>query len=162
MLSGGSANGKYPLEAVEIMNKILRATEKDQSYTIDYKEDLSIASVMAHSVTHLASEIKAKAIFTGAITGDSTKLISFFRPKAVIVAITSEEKMAQELSLVWGVVPFLVKSKKIKNAKDLLLPGVEAFKDNDFLKKGDRIVYRYHEKLGDSKSANTITARSIE
>ena len=162
MLSGETANGKYPLEAVEMMNKILKATEKDQIYINNYTEDSSLTNAVAHSVTHIASEIKAKAIFTGAITGNSAKVISFFRPKTIIIAITNEEKIAQQLSLVWGVIPFLVKNKKIKNAKDLLVPGVIALKENGFLNKGDKIVYRYHEKLGDSGSANTVTVRSID
>jgi len=162
MLSGETASGKYPLEAVEIMNKILRSTEKNEDYANSYTEDPSLTNAVAHSVTHIASEIKAKAIFTGAITGTSARIISFFRPKTKIIAITNNEKVAQQLALVWGVIPFVVKNKKIKNAKDLLTPGVTAFKDNEFLKKGDKIVYRYHEKLGDSESANTVTVKSIE
>jgi pyruvate kinase len=162
MLSGETASGKYPLEAVEVMNKILKSTEKNENYANIYTENPSLANAVAHSVTHIASEIKAKAIFTGAITGNSARIISFFRPKTTIIAITNEERVAQQLALVWGVIPFIVKNKNIKTAKDLLLPGVTAFKENEFLSKGDKIVYRYHEKLGDSSSANTITVKSIE
>jgi len=161
MLSGETASGKYPLEAVEMMNKILKSTEKSEVYTNNYAEDSSLTNAVANSVTHIASEINAKAIFTGAITGNSAKVISFFRPKTPIIAITNEEKVAQQLAIVWGVIPFVVKSKKVKTAKDLLLPGVDAFKENGFINKGDKIVYRYHEKLGDSESANTITVKSI-
>ena len=161
MLSGETASGKYPLEAVEMMNKILKSTEKSEVYTNNYAEDSSLTNAVANSVTHIASEINAKAIFTGAITGNSAKVISFFRPKTPIIAITNEEKVAQQLAIVWGVIPFVVKSKKVKTAKDLLLPGVDAFKENGFISKGDKIVYRYHEKLGDSESANTITVKSI-
>jgi len=162
MLSGETASGKYPLEAVEMMNKILKATEKNQDYTNNYIETPLITNAVAHSATHMASEIGAKAIFTGAITGTSAKIISFFRPKTTIIAITNNEKVAQQLALVWGVTPFVVNNKKVKTAKDLLLPGVNAFKDNEFLKKGDKIIYRYHEKLGDSNSANTVTVKTIE
>jgi len=161
MLSGETASGKYPLEAVEMMNKILKSTEKSEPYTNNYPEDSSLTNAVAHSVTHIASEINAKAIFTGAITGNSARVISFFRPKTPIITITNNEKIAQQLALIWGVVPCLIKNKKIKTAKDLLLPGVTIFKENGFLAKGDKIVYRYHEKLGDSESANTITVKSI-
>lgn len=161
MLSGETASGRYPLEAVEVMNKILKSTEKDQEYKISCEDSLSPTGVVARSVTNMASEIDAKAIFTGAITGNSAQMISFFRPKTMIIAITNEERVAQHLALVWGVVPFVVKNKKIKTAQDLLLPGVKAFKEGGFLTKGDKIVYRYNEILGNSESPNTITIRSI-
>ena len=162
MLSGETASGKYPLEAVEMMNKILKSTEKNQEYINNYVETPLVTNAVAHSTTHMASEVGAKAIFTGAVTGNSAKVISFFRPKTTVVAITNNEKIAQQLALIWGVTPFLVKNKKIKNAKDLLSPGIKAFKDNGFLKKGDKIIYRYHEKFGEAESPNTITVRTIE
>jgi len=162
MLSGETASGKYPLEAVEIMNKILKSTEKSYDCKISGCKTLSIESSVAKSTTQIATETNAKAIFIGAITGNSTKLISFFRPKAMIVAITNDEKVAQQLALVWGVTPFYTKVSKTKTATDLLLPGVDTFLKNKMLSKGDKIVYKYHEKLGDPDSSNTITIKTIE
>lgn len=161
MLSGETASGRYPVEAVEMMNKILRSTERIQDY-VDYNEAHDITNAMAHVATHVAAEIRAKAIFTGAVTGNSARAIAFFRPQTPIAAITNEEKIAQQLALVWGVIPCLVKTKKIKTAKDLLMPGVEVFKKKEFLKKGDRIIYRYHEELGNPDSANVVTAKTID
>ena len=112
MLSGETASGKYPLETVEMMSKILKSTEKIQSYSGNTKKDFSLTEVISHSVTHIASEINAKAIFTGAITGNSAKTISSFRPETMIVAITNDEKVAQQLALVWGVIPFVINKKK--------------------------------------------------
>lgn len=162
MLSGETANGRYPLEAVEIMNKILRSTERSMDFGGYCAEESDITNSVAHAATHIASEIGAKAIFTGAITGASAKTIAFFRPQAAVVAITNEEKIAQQLALVWGVIPCLVKSKAIKSAKDLLVPGIKVFKDNGFLKAKDKIVYRYHERLDDRQSANTLTVQTID
>jgi pyruvate kinase len=162
MLSGETASGKYPLEAVEIMNKILRSTERMQEYPCRYKKNPIITNAVAHSVTYIASEIHAKAIFTGAITGNSAKIISFFRPKAILVAITNNEKIAQQLALVWGVVPLVIKNKKIKTDEDLLNPGVAEFIKNKTLSKGDKIIFRHHKKIGDPNSPNTITVKSIE
>ena len=162
MLSGETASGKYPLETVEMMSKILKSTEKIQSYSGDTKKDFSLTEVVSHSVTHIASEINAKAIFTGAITGNSAKTISSFRPETMIVAITNDEKVAQQLALVWGVIPFVIKRKNLKTAKDILLPGIDAFKKNGFLNKDDKIVFRYNEKVGDSQSPNTITIESVK
>lgn len=162
MLSGETASGRYPVEAIEMMNKILRSTERHQDYTRNYVETPTITNAMAHSTTHIAAEINAKAIFTGAVTGNSAKIISYFRPKAAIVAVTNNENIARQLALVWGVIPCLVKNKKIKTAKDLLAPGIKEFKENGFLSKGDKIVYRYHEKIDDNESPNTLTAKIIE
>jgi len=161
MLSGETASGRYPVEAVEMMNKILRSTERRQDYISNRIETPEITSAMAHSVTHIATEIGAKAIFTGAITGLSARVISYFRPKAAVIAVTNNEKIAQQLALIWGITPYLVKSKKIKTAKDLLMPAIKEFKDNGFLTKGDKIIYRYHEIFEDSASPNTLTVRTI-
>ena len=79
----------------------------------------------------------------------------------MIVAITNDEKVAQQLALVWGVIPFVIKRKNLKTAKDILLPGIDAFKKNGFLNKDDKIVFRYNEKVGDSQSPNTITIESV-
>ena len=161
MLSGESANGKYPVETVEMMSKILESTEKNQDYGDNHRPDPTLKEVISHSVTHMAAEVEAKAIFTGAITGSSARMISHYRPQTDIVAVTTDEKVAQQLSLVWGITSFLVESKKIKNASEILIPSIEAFKKKGLLKTGDRIVYRYDERLGDSDSPNTITIESV-
>lgn len=164
MLSGETASGKNPLEAVEMMRKVLTSTEHSQRYVKDYNPaHSSIFLSIAKSAADIASEVNAKAIFVETLGGQSAKIISHFRPKNTIVALTNNERTAHQLSLVWGVMPILFKNKKIKTIDDLVLPGISILTHNRFLKKGDIILCAYDEKFKLSKKADvsTITIKLI-
>jgi pyruvate kinase len=161
MLSGESAQGKYPVEAVEMMKKVLVATEKTLDYEAFYEETGDdIHMTVANSTTIIASELNAKAILTGAVSGNSTRLLSSFRTKTPIVAIAGDEGVARSLALVWGVIPMVI-TKKVKTGKDLIAPAVANLKKEGFLKAGEKVVCRYSEKLGQADSGSAITIETI-
>ena len=163
MLSGESAQGKYPVEAVEMMRKVLEATELEYKDAGDLKENLDFAVLIsvAQSATQVAKEIQAKAIIAGTVTGNSARVVSHFRPVTSIISIAENEKVARELALVWGVNTLVIKNKKFKTVEKLIEASIELLKEQDLLKKGEKVVCLFGEKLGIADKTNTITVKSI-
>lgn len=158
MLSGETASGKYPIEAVDMMRKILEATDSHQeSLHENFQEtDGSLAPFsIARSAVHIAEDPSVKAIVVEVKDGTLAKTISHFRPKTPIVAATKDPIVAKRLALVWGVTPAVVKNKDlIGSAKKNLLDGGK-------VKAGDKIVFVHGGKSIKSENAYTITTEII-
>ena len=110
MLSGETAVGKYPVEAVAMMRKVIRQTELDFDYRGFYDQNLSldftnVSSSIASAAVQTAYMTKARAIFVFTVTGATARLISRFRPEMPIFALTPSEKTYHQLSMEWGVIP---------------------------------------------------------
>lgn len=163
MLSGESASGKYPVEAVEMMRKVLEVTEKDQDDLPDICDEgvLSVVLSVARSAKYIATQVGARAIFAGTVTGTSSRAISFFRPKPQIIAITQDERVARELAIVWGVLPVTIKGKKVKTVEALLDYAVAVLKCDNSLCKEEKVIWISGEKAGVSGQTNTLSIRSI-
>ncbi|MCR5834465.1 MAG: pyruvate kinase [Selenomonadaceae bacterium] len=110
MLSGETASGKYPVEAVQMMNQI--ATRIEES--LEYKDIFIMKGIgrknshtdaIAHATVQLAYELNAAAIVTPTKSGYTTRVVSKYRPKASIIAFTPDHKVARHLNLRWGVFP---------------------------------------------------------
>ncbi|MSU54639.1 MAG: pyruvate kinase [Candidatus Staskawiczbacteria bacterium] len=163
MLSGESAQGKYPVEAVEMMRKVLEATELEYKDGGDLKENLDFAVLIsvAQSATQVAKELQAKAIIAGTVTGNSARVLSHFRPVTSIISIAENEKVARELALVWGVNTLVIKNKKFKTVEKLIEASIDLLKKEELFKKGEKVVCLFGEKLGITDKTNTITVKSI-
>jgi len=106
MLSGETAVGKYSVEAVRWMRKIISETEKFGKFEpIEEMERPTVSSAISKAVYVLASELNAIAIFTPTATGTTPRMVARFRPSQWIYALSQSEKTARRLSIVWGVVP---------------------------------------------------------
>ena len=158
MLSGESANGKYPAEAVDMMKKILVATDSYQNpihRNFEEKIKSSESVSIARSAVSIAEESKAKAIIVAAREGHTARAISYFSPTTPIIAATTYAKVANSLTLMWGITPLLVKNNKvIDSAKKMLL-------DSGFLKEGDKIVCVHNPKFEKDINSYTITTETI-
>jgi pyruvate kinase len=164
MLSGETASGKNPLEAVEIMRKVLESTESNQDYMGDKRDTQGSAMLsLARSASRISSRVGAKAIFVETFSGESARVISHFRPNNVIVALTNDKRTAGQLALVWGVVPFIIKAKSIKKVEDILSPITGELKSKGFLKSGDAVlcVYDSNFKFSEKANVNSITITSV-
>ncbi len=143
MLSGESAMGKYPVQAVSTMARIIEETEKYVNYA-DLHDDNETKSndlpdVMAGvvaSITFKLSEIKVTAIYTE--TGHTAMMISKQFSTCPIVALTPNPKTYQRISAVWGIYPIL--TKKIKTADKLIEEADKIVRQYDFAKDGDLIL----------------------
>ena len=142
MLSGESANGDYPVEAVSTMAKIAEETEKTLEYKVAVSKAKShipaISGVISRAAANAANELKASAVITSTQTGATAKRISQCRPECPIVAVTPDVVVARQLAFSWGVYPIV--SDKMASTDEMLEKSVEIAKANEFVKDGDTVV----------------------
>ncbi|MBI3212040.1 MAG: pyruvate kinase, partial [Simkania negevensis] len=121
MLSGETAVGKYPIEAVKMMKATTLAAEEDVNYAEFFYTDVArrvfsdISSCVALAAVKTAYSANGKALIAFSTSGFTARLISRFRPQMPIIALTPDEKTYHQLAFNWGVVPFL---KKVKDFKE--------------------------------------------
>lgn len=141
MLSDETTIGKYPVEAVRMLDRIARSTEKSlQSYVhpvaeVDTRET---ASAIARAACRLADYVGAKAIVAPTQTGSTARRVSMYRPRHPIVALCTDAKVARRLKLYRGVLPMV--SRKAKTMDWLFERADSAAEQLGLAKKGDRIV----------------------
>ncbi len=142
MLSGESANGDYPVEAVATMAKIAEETEKSLEYKVAVSQAKShipaIAGVISRAASNAANELEATAIITSTQTGATAKRISQCRPECPIIAVTPDPIVARQLAFSWGVYP--VVANKMESTDEMLEKSVEIAKNNEFVKSGDIVI----------------------
>ncbi len=159
MLSGETASGKYPVEAVRIMVDIAKATEESLNYDNILKEkgrfkDTGVTNAIGHATCTSAQGLRAAAILTPTATGHTSQVVSKFRPKAPILAFTTTEKVARQLSLVWGVVP--VVTEPVDTEKDVFLDAIRRSQEKGFLSEGDLIVITAGAPVGVGGMTNML------
>ena len=112
MLSGETASGKHPIEAVQTMVNTIRAAEQATDYwgrfrRFEFKPGRSINDAVTHTCCQTAMDLEADAILTPTQTGHTARMISRFRPACQIVALTTTERARRQLAISWGVKPLL-------------------------------------------------------
>ena len=144
MLSGETAAGMYPAEAVEAMAKIAEKTECNINYAKRFRESefkiQSTLDAISHATCGMAIDIGAKAIAVCSLSGATARMVSRFRPAVPIIGITTSEKTWRRLSLSWGVIPMMCENY---NSTDVLFySAAKITKEVLSLEKGDKIVYK--------------------
>jgi pyruvate kinase len=145
MLSGETANGAYPVEAVKTMAKIAVTVESSDEYKTKMREfhryelkNAGVAEVMTHAAYKTAIDISAAALVSPTISGNTARLLSTFRPEQPIIATTPSDVVQRQLLLNWGVVPLLVKIAD--DSEEMTHNAMRVALDTGYLKKSDRIV----------------------
>ncbi len=142
MLSGETASGKYPLRAIDIMDKIARKTEKTLKYikTFDDAKDYksTITDSISKAVCHISSELQASAIVTCTSTGHTARQISRHKPLTPIIAVTPNEKEFRKLIIVWGVRPVLIPYPE--NTDELIENTLNTIKLKGLVQEFDLVV----------------------
>jgi len=142
MLSGETASGKYPVEAVHTMTQIIRRTEKspfddlDHGFLGDQRE--SVSAAIAQSAHELLKDSRAKAIVVASVSGLTARIITRHRPEEKIFVMTNNEKTHNQLALVWGVRSFVLPD--CKDLDELIDKSIETIRKNKLLKKKDKVV----------------------
>ncbi len=163
MLSGETAAGAYPVEAVKAMARIAMQAEtrskfiqpvNDNEYLI---RDLSDA--LSHSACLLARDVQAKAIVVCTRTGGTAKMVSRFRPMIDIIGMTTDPRSYQKLALSWGVIPMM--SEEYHSVDVLFHFAKCAARDSGIVKKGDTIVITGGTPNGKSGNSNLINIENI-
>ena len=142
MLSGETAAGEYPVEAVRAMAKIVEQAEKNDEYLQIIPDDMFVISspvqALSHSACTLARDLNAKAIVVCTHTGLTARMVSRFRPSIPIIGLTTSEKAFRKLALSWGVVPMMM--EKFDSVDVLFYFAKQAAKTCGLAKKGERVV----------------------
>lgn len=147
MLSGETAGGKYPLECVETMAEAIRNIEESELDDINEPLRVSVESNYLHvmrGVYHLSRIEGVSALLVTTHSGYTARLLSHFRPRVPIYAVTSREDVYQKMNLLWGVTPYLMKEPKEENGNRDERPKIRLFEERlvaeGLLKDGDQIV----------------------
>lgn len=162
MLSGETAAGKYPVEAVKTMNRIALRTEE----TLNYKDvkaanpsEITITDAISHATCTTAMDLGAKSIITCTSSGYTTRMVSRFRPMVPIIAATQSEKVMRKLSLVWGVYP--VMSDIAENTDEVIEASIESASKFGFVNTGDLVVITAGVPVGKTGKTNLIKVSTI-
>lgn len=163
MLSGESAAGKYPVEAVKNMAEIAAYTEQNIDYVKRYfKMDYVIKNnldALSHATCAMAIDTKAKGIVINSISGVTARMVSRFRCPVDIVGMTTSEKAWRKLNLSWGVAPVL--SESFDSMDVMFYYAMKHATDVLGLQKGDNIVLTGGQISGQSGNTNTIRLETI-
>ncbi len=159
MLSGETAAGMYPVEAVRTMVKIATRTERDIDYTARFKQRESmsnpdITNAISHATCTTASDLNAAAIITVTQSGRTARMVSKYRPSCPIIGCSMSEKVCRQLNLSWGVTPLLLERKE--NADDLFEHAVDEAEKAGLVSMGDITVITAGIPLGVSGTTNMI------
>ncbi len=163
MLSGETAAGKYPVQAVEAMSRIALETEKDIRYDRRFRNAefkmQNIVDAISHAVCGMSIDIGAKVIVVCSLSGRTVRMVSRFRAPTDILGVTTDVKAWRKLALSWGVTPAL--SERFDSTDVLFFNAKNLARQVFDLKKGDRIVISGGLANGVSGNTNIIKAEVI-
>ncbi len=164
MLSGETAAGKYPLETIEVMARIAEKAENSMDYwkrftTQQMELNTSVTNAISHATCTTALDLKAAAIITVTQSGHTARMISRFRPACPIIATTANPKVQRQLSLSWGVLPYLV---PVANTTDEMFDtGIEKALESGLVKSGELAVITAGVPAGISGTTNTLKVHIV-
>lgn len=164
MLSGETAAGGYPVEAVKTMVRIAERTERDIDYRKRFfnharKANPDITDAISHATCTTAHDLNAKAIVTVTKSGRSARMISRYRPDSNIIGCATTEKVCRQLNMTWGVIPILIKEEQ--DAYHLFDHALMAAEKMGLLEKGDLTVITSGVPIGISGTTNMIKVQNV-
>jgi len=164
MLSGETAAGKYPVEAVRQMRVIAEMMEKSPDFlrTIESRDSwvsVDVSSAISRSTCIIAQQVQLAAIVASTASGFTARQISRYRPVTPVIAVTPSEQTYHQLALVWGVFPVL--STVSKGTDELIERCILAALSTDFCHEGDQIVLTAGIPVGQGVSTNFIKVHTI-
>ena len=161
MLSGETANGNYPAEAVETMARIARTVEESSDYQKKMQQDVpentnpTIGQTMAEMTYLTAKNTKASAILVPTLSGHTATMISTFRPVQSIIAVTPQKEVQRRLLLNWGIIP-LCMPKIADDSEEMIQNAVKITMDSELTTFGDKVILCAGIPLQSPIPVNTI------
>lgn len=159
MLSGETAAGKYPVEALKTMVRIAVRTEQDINYLQRFRQSKvmsnpDVTNAISHATCMMAVDLNAAAIIAVSKSGRTARMVSKYRPASPIIGACLTEKVYRQLGLSWGVVPLLLEQKE--EAEELFEYAVDTAEEAGLIEKGDVVVISAGVPLGVSGTTNLI------
>jgi len=164
MLSGETAAGKYPAEAVKTMTDIANRIEASIDYrsllkTKAIEKETTMTDAISNATCFTAMDLDASAIVTATSSGYTARMVSKFRPKAPIIAATTDERVRRKLSLMWGVNSVI--TEELESTDDIVDISVEAALEKGYINRGDVIVITAGVPAGIAGTTNLIKAHIV-
>lgn len=162
MLSGETANGKYPVEALKTMVRIAEKADEARPQVISnfvVKPQPNITDSISHASYVIASELKAAAIITPTTSGSTARQVAKYRPSMPVIAATPEPGVARLLCLVWGVEPIVV--EKHTDTDQVISQAVEAALIKRFVSSGEMVVITAGVPVGVPGTTNLLKVHII-
>lgn len=165
MLSGETAVGRYPAEAVNMMARIATRTEE----TIDFDAQLAarrvgagstVAEAICYAACRASHDLSVKAIVSSTQSGATARMVSKFRPDTPIIALTPVPEVARRLTVVWGVEPTIV--PHTTNVDEMLDVAFDVVRRRSDIKPGDRIVVTAGVRTGEPGSTNLLQVYEVD
>ncbi len=159
MLSGETAAGAYPVEAVKTMARIAERTEQDIDYNSRMKrreniEKFDITTAISHATCTTAMDLNATAIITVTLSGFTAGMIARYKPKCPIIACSVSPRICRQMNLAWGVTPVWIARESTTD--DLFDVAVRSAEEAGYIKKGDTVVLTAGVPLGVPGRTNMI------
>ena len=163
MLSGESAAGKYPVEAVQTMSQVAEYTEKHINYKERFaKQEFNMRNnldAISHATCQMAIDVGAKAIVVHSRSGVTARMVSRFRCPIDIIGMTTSERIWRRLNLSWGVIPIL--NEEFNSTDVMYYHGLNVAKEVLDLKEGDNVVMTGGLINGKAGNTNTIKVETV-
>ena len=164
MLSGETAAGAYPVEALKTMSAIAERTENEPHYRDERFRDaahgqISVSDATAHAACLTARDVNAAAIVTVSESGNTARLLSKYRPAQPIIACVMDEQVQRQLSISWGITPLMM--DLATSTDELIEKSTALAKENGYLHDGELAVVTAGVPVGVSGTTNMIKIHMI-
>ncbi len=155
MLSGETAAGKYPLEAVSIMAKTAQKAEEGYARIVDrfYGEE-TVTNMISHASCQAANKLGAKAIITPTASGYTPRMVAKYRPSATIIALPEKEKVRRQLALTRGVLPLMLEERR--DFENVISDGIVLSMKEGYINEGDLVVITGGLPFRQGATTNTV------
>ena len=165
MLSGETASGSYPVEAVATMVKIAEEAERlmianPGKYKFSEPRVFTAAGSICHAAVYTAVETKARAIIAPTISGSTARLMAGFRPQVPLVAVTPSPMVQRQLALYWGTYPLL--TKRLSNTDEVVNDAINVAQAKGFIGEGDTVVLTAGVVGNVRNATNLLMVRRID
>ena len=164
MLSGETASGAYPLEAVKTMARIAKRTEEAIDYVQVFQHkgigaQVQMTDAISHATVQIAQELEANAIMSITESGYTARMVAKYRPKAHVLGVSPKEESLRRMNLYWGVTPLQGENKASTDA--LIDASLKKALDSGLIKKGDSLVVTAGMNVGKVGSTNLIQVVNV-
>ena len=164
MLSGETAAGKYPSEALAIMSKIAERIERDIDYPKRFRQgehnpETSMTNAISHATVTTAHDLRTAAILTVTLSGITARNVAKFRPECPIIACTPDPAVGRKLKLIWGVEPLL--TERETDTSTLFNHAVQAAEKAGYVRQGDIIVLTAGVPIGHTGNTNMLKVHVV-
>ncbi|GAA3401652.1 pyruvate kinase [Paenibacillus hodogayensis] len=164
MLSGETAAGKYPVESVQTMSRIAVRAESALEYREIFirqstAQQTTITEAISQSVANSALDLDAKAIITPTESGYTARMVSKYRPKSPVIAVTRSEQVMRRLCLIWGVLP--IRGEEARNTDEMFQLAVDDSIKAGLIKLGDLVIITAGVPVGRSGTTNLMKVHHV-